>query len=211
MLIAQCSVDYSGRLSAHLPAARRLIIVKADGTVIVHCDLGSKPLNWMSPPCVIEVDDEGWTVLGAKGERLRIQMTEILSDVTVELGSEPGLRKAGSEDELQALLAAQPEVIEPGLKLIRREFPTDLGPVDLMCEDEAGLRVAVEVKRIGDIDGVEQLSRYLVRLGGNLRGIFVATSIKPQARVLAASRDIGCVEVNLDVLAGRREPDLTLF
>lgn len=211
MLIVQCSVDYSGRLSAHLPPARRLIIVKADGTVIVHADLGSKPLNWMSPPCLIETDDEGWTVLGAKGERLRIEISETLSDVTVELGAEPGLRKAGSEDELQELLAASPDVIEPGLKLIRREFPTDLGPVDLMCEDADGRRVAVEVKRIGDIDGVEQLSRYLVRLGGDLRGIFVATSIKPQARVLATSRQIGCVEVNLDVLAGRREPDLTLF
>ena len=216
IVVADCSVDYSGRLTAHLPRARRLIIVKADGTLLIHGDVGAKALNWMSPPCVVDEQPGGWTVLGGKGERLEILIGEILSDEHVELGAEPGLRKTGSEDELQALLAAQPEIIEPGLRLVSREFPTDLGPVDLLCEDEGGARVAVEVKRVGEIDGVEQLSRYLERLARDpsmrlLRGIFVAQTIKPQARTYATSRDISCVEVDFEILAGRRPPDLTLF
>lgn len=216
LIVAECSVDYRGRLSAHLPRARRLILVKADGTVVVHADKGHKALNWMSPPCSVIEAGGTWTVTGAKGETLLIAMHEIVSDVTVPLGEEPGLIKSGSELELQALLAAAPEVIEAGVRLVQREYPTDLGPVDLLLKDAGGATVAVEVKRVGELAAVEQLSRYLERLNGDaslapVRGVLVAQTIKPQTRVLAAARGIGCVEVDIEVLAGRAEPDPTLF
>lgn len=216
LIVADCEVAYSGRLTAHLPPARRLIMVKADGTVIVHCDRGHKALNWMSPPCRIVVSDEGWIVYGAKGEVLDITMTAIVSDVTLELGDDPGLRKTGSELELQALLAASPEVIEEGVRLIKREFPTDLGPIDLLLRDASDRVVAVEVKRVAELQAVEQLSRYIERLDQDptlvpVRGIIVAQSIKPQTRVLATARGFGCVEVDFEILAGRAIPDLTLF
>jgi RecB family endonuclease NucS len=216
LVVADCAIDYTGRLHAHLPMARRLIVCKADGTVIVHADRGAKPLNWMSPPVVVEERPDGWTVLGAKAEKLEIKIDRIVSDTSVELGAEPGLSKTGSEDELQALLARAPDAIEDGCVLIRREHPTDLGPVDLLLCDSAGATVAVEVKRVGDIDGVEQLARYLERLNldvtlAPVRGLFVAQTIKQQARTLASARGIACVEVDFDLLAGRVEPDLTLF
>lgn len=215
LVVADCSIDYTGRLTAHLPRARRLIIVKIDGTVLVHGDRGGKALNWMSPPCTIDERDSGWTVVG-RGERLEITVHEIVSDTTADLGLEPGLQKAGSEDELQALLARCPEVIEPGAELLSREFPTDLGPVDLLLRDASGATVAVEVKRHAELDGVEQLARYLERLNldaslAPVRGVLVAQTIRPQARVLAQARGIGCVEVDIEVLAGRVQPDLTLF
>lgn len=216
LVVADCSTDYTGRLSSHLPMARRLIVVKADGTVIVHADRAHKALNWMSPPCRICEHAGGWTVLGPRGECLEITIARVISDTTIELGQEPGLQKTGSEDELQELLASSPESIEPGLTLVRREFPTDLGPVDLLLEDAHGWTVAVEVKRHGELDGVEQLTRYLERLNRErslapVRGVFVAQTIKPQARTLAGDRGIRCVEVNFEVLAGRAPPDLTLF
>ncbi|HVL80388.1 MAG TPA: endonuclease NucS [Actinomycetota bacterium] len=216
LVVADCEISYTGRLHAHLPMARRLIVVKADGTVIVHADRGAKPLNWMSPPVVLDERPEGWTVLGAKAERLDIAIDRIVSDTCIELGQEPGLTKTGSEDELQALLARVPDAIEDGCLLVRREHPTDLGPVDLLLCDSTGATVAVEVKRVGDIDGVEQLARYLERLNldpmlAPVRGVFVAQTIKPQARTLAAARGIACVEVDFDELAGRVVPDLTLF
>jgi len=216
LVVADCSVDYSGRLSAHLPLARRLLVVKADGTVIVHADKGHKALNWMPPPCTILERPDGWTVTGARGERLEIAIAHKHLDTTVDLGLEPGLRKTGSETELQWLLAQAPDEIEQGLRLVSREFPTDLGPVDLLLRDTDGGTVAVEVKRIGELSAVEQLSRYLERLNGDaslapVRGILVAQTIKPQTRVLASARGIGCVEVDFDRLAGRVERDPTLF
>lgn len=216
LVVAECSIDYTGRLTAYLPPARRLIIVKADGTLVVHGDAGAKALNWMSPPCHVDERPDGWTVLGPRGERLEIAIEAILSDTTVDLGLEPGLQKTGSEHELQALLAASPDVIEPGASLVAREFLTDLGPVDLLLRDAQGVTVAVEVKRVGELDGIEQLSRYLERLNrapflAPVRGVFVAQTVKPQARVLAAARGISCVEVDFEALAGRADPKLTLF
>lgn len=216
LVVADCSVDYSGRLAAHLPPARRLLVVKADGTVIVHGDRGHKALNWMSPPCTILERPDAWTVTGARGERLEIVITAIHLDTTLDLGAEPGLRKMGSETELQWLLAQSPDAIGPGLRLVAREFPTDLGPVDLLLRDEAGAAVAVEVKRVGELAAVEQLSRYLERLDHDptlapVRGIIVAQTIKPQTRVLAKARGIECVEVDFDRLAGRVVRDPTLF
>lgn len=216
LVVADCSVDYTGRLSAHLPMARRLLIVKTDGTVIVHADKGHKALNWMPPPCTILERADGWTVSGARGERLEIAIAHKHLDQTVELGLEPGLQKTGSETELQWLLAQAPEEIGPGLRLVSREFPTDLGPIDLLLRDAAGATVAVEVKRIGELAAVEQLSRYLERLNGDaslapVRGILVAQVVKPQTRVLAAARGIDWVEVDFDRLAGRVERDPTLF
>jgi len=216
LVVADCSVAYTGRLSAHLPPARRLLIVKADGTVIVHGDRGHKALNWMSPPCSILERPDGWTVTGARGERLEIAITEIHHDTTHELGAEPGLRKVGSETELQWLLAQSPDAIGPGLRLVAREFPTDLGPVDLLMRDASGGALAVEVKRVGELAAVEQLSRYLERLNRDaslapVRGVLAAQTIKPQTRVLARARGIDCVEVDFDRLAGRVVRDPTLF
>ena len=216
LVVADCSVDYSGRLSAHLPPARRLLVVKADGTVIVHGDRGHKALNWMSPPCTILERPDAWTVTGAHGERLDITITAIHLDTTIDLGAEPGLRKTGSETDLQWLLAQSPDAIAPGLRLVAREFPTDLGPVDLLLRDSDGATVAVEVKRVGELAAVEQLSRYLERLNRDaslapVRGMLVAQTIKPQTRVLAEARGIGWVEVDFDRLAGRVVRDPTLF
>lgn len=217
LVIANCTVDYAGRLSAHLPLATRLIMVKADGSVSVHSDGGAyKPLNWMTPPCRLQAEPDRWVVSNSKGETITIAMEEILWEVEHELGSDPGLRKDGVEADLQELLAARPEFVAEGLTLVRREYPTDIGPVDLLCRDADGRAVAVEIKRRGEIDGVEQLARYLERLDldGRLRpvrGIFVAQQIKPQAQVLAAARGIDCVEVDYDVLRGVGDERLTLF
>src|SRR2546427_3902870 len=164
LVVVDCSIQYTGRLTAHLPPARRLLVVKADGTVIVHGDRGHKALNWMSPPCTILERPDAWTVTGARGERLEITITEIHLDTTLDLGPEPGLRKVGGETDLQWLLAQSPDAIAPGLRLVAREFPTDLGPVDLLLRDADGTAVAVEIKRVGELAAVEQLSRYLERL-----------------------------------------------
>ncbi len=217
LVVARCSVDYAGRLSAHLPMAPRLLMVKADGCVSIHSDGGAyKPLNWMSPPCRLEESQGVWTVSNAKGETLTITIDEVLSDVSHDLGVDPGLQKDGVEAHLQQLLAAACEAIEPGLRLVRREFPTDIGPVDLLCRDESGAAVAIEVKRRGEIDGVEQLTRYLERLNRDpmlrpVRGVFVAQVVKPQARVLAESRGIGWREVDYDELRGIESKELKLF
>ncbi len=215
-MIAKCSVDYAGRLSAHLPLAIRLIMVKADGSVLVHSDGGSyKPLNWMSPPCRLAEAELQWVVTGKSGEQLTIHVDEILSDTSYPLGDDPGLVKDGVEAHLQELLAAQPEVFGDGWRLVRREFPTAIGPVDLMCRDALGVSVAIEVKRRGEIDGVEQLTRYLELLNRDpllapVQGVFAAQEIKPQARVLAEDRGIRCVTVDYDALRGLRN-ELTLF
>ncbi|SDN25432.1 hypothetical protein SAMN05216355_101431 [Actinomyces ruminicola] len=229
VVIASCSVDYSGRLDAHLPRATRLIMVKADGSVLVHSDGGSyKPLNWMSPPArLAEVapDDEDaeagvtarWEVIAAKSEdRLVIRLFEIVSDTSVELGLDPGLSKDGVEAHLQELLAEQVEVLGPGFRLVRREYPTPIGPVDLLVRDAAGAAVAVEVKRVGGIDGVEQLTRYLDMLDRDplltpVRGVFAAQQIKPQARVLAEDRGIRCVVLDYDAMRGLDDPSSRLF
>lgn len=223
--MARCQVDYAGRLTAHLPMAPRVLMVKADGSVLVHSDGGSyKPLNWMSPPCVIReaTDDEGrleWTVTARSGDSLRILIEEVHHDSSHELGIDPGLRKDGVEKHLQQLLAEHPTTLAPGLTLVRREFPTAIGPVDLMCRDAAGLSVAIEVKRRGEIDGVEQLTRYLELLNrdplltgkGPVRGILAAQEIKPQARVLATDRGIACAAVDYDALRGMDDSEHRLF
>lgn len=217
LLIARCSVDYQGRLTAHLPLATRLIMVKADGCVAIHADGGAyKPLNWMNAPNTLVEDDEKWVVTNPKNEQLTIWIDEVLSDTTEEFGIDPGLEKDGVEFHLQELLAAKPEVLEDGLTLIRREYPTDIGPVDLLCRSEVGDTVAVEIKRRGEIDGVEQLTRYLERLGNDsrlhpLRGIFAAQLIAPQAKVLAEARGIRFVEVDYEELRGIPSNDLRLF
>jgi len=217
LVIARCSVDYAGRLSAHLPEATRLIMVKADGCVAVHSDVGAyKPLNWMNAPNRLAIEDGRWVVTNAKGETLTITLHEVLSDVSADLGADPGLQKDGVEAHLQELLAATPGAIEEGLTLVRREYPTAIGPVDLVCRDAGGGVVAVEVKRRGEIDGVEQLVRYIERLRldsslGDIRGVFVAQQVKPQARVLAESRGLRWVEVDYDELRGLRPDDLRLF
>jgi endonuclease len=208
LVIARCSVDYVGRLTAHLPPALRLLIVKADGSVLVHSDGGSyKPLNWMSPPCRLAEEPGRWTVTNKAGETLAITIEEILSDHSADLGVDPGLVKDGVESHLQELLAAQMHVLGDGWRLIRREYPTPIGPVDLMCKDAAGTSVAVEIKRRGEIDGVEQLTRYLELLNRDPRlapvqGIFAAQEIKPQARVLATDRSIRCVTLDYDAMRG---------
>lgn len=217
LVIARCTVDYSGRLTAHLPEAVRLIMVKADGTLAIHSDgNASKPLNWMVAPNLIETFEDRWEVTNSKGEKLTIQIEEILEDVTHALGDDPGLQKDGVEAHLQILLADRPWVLEDGLTLIRREFPTDIGPVDLLCVDHNRQTVAVEVKRKGDIDGVEQLARYLERLDHDprlspVRGIFAAQSITPQARVMADARGIDAVEVDYDGLRDAEDTALRLF
>lgn len=217
LVVARCSVQYAGRLDASLPEAIRLIMVKSDGCVAVHSDGGAyKPLNWMTAPNSIVESDACWIVTNPKGETLTITLHEVFSDHRHDLGDDPGLAKDGVEAHLQELLAAVPESIEAGLTLVRREWPTAIGPVDLMCRDSAGNWVAIEVKRRGEIDGVEQLARYLEVLGKDaaltgLRGIFVAQVIKPQARVIAEQRGISWTEVDYDDLRGRRPEELRLF
>jgi RecB family endonuclease NucS len=217
LVIARCSVDYEGRLAAHLPMAVRLIMVKRDGCVAIHADGGAyKPLNWMNSPCVVSESPEQWTITNPKGERLVITIDEVLSDSTHELGTDPGLQKDGVEAHLQELLAAGCERLEVGLVLVRREHRTEIGPVDLLCRDAEGRAVAIEVKRRGDIDGVEQLARYLEFLERDpalrpVRGMFVAQVIKPQARALAAERGIACVEVDYDELRGVERAQASLF
>ncbi len=217
LIVARCEVRYTGRLTAVLPEALRLLMIKSDGSVMVHADTGGyKPQNWMTPPAVIE-EEPGLMVVrkraGASEDRLEIHIAEVISDVTHDMGEAAALEKEGAERELQELLAdAPPE----GLRLVRREWPTDIGPVDLMCRDDEDEFVAVEIKRVATIEAVEQLTRYLERICeepglARCRGILAAQVIKPQARVLAESRGIECVEVDLAVLRGEREPDLTLF
>ena len=217
LVIARCSVDYVGRLTAHLPLATRLLMVKADGSISIHADdRAYKPLNWMSPPCRIEEAPGVWRVVNKAGEELRITLEEILHDTSHELGVDPGLRKDGVEAHLQELLAATPSALGVGFTLVRREHMTAIGPVDLLCRDATGAHVAVEVKRRGDIDGVEQLTRYLELLGRDpliapITGVFAAQEIKPQARVLATDRGIRCVVVDYDALRGIKRDELTLF
>ncbi|MCL9797034.1 endonuclease NucS [Frankia sp. AgKG'84/4] len=218
LVIARCSVDYVGRLTAHLPSAVRLLLVKADGSVSIHADgRAYKPLNWMSPPCVIAEEEGVWRVTNKAAEQLVITVEEILHDSSHELGIDPGLRKDGVEAHLQVLLADRPDAIAPGLSLVRREYETGIGPVDLLCRDSDGSTVAVEIKRKGEIDGVEQLTRYLVRLEADpalphpVRGILAAQSITPQARLLAADRGLGCATVDYDELRGLEPSIPTLF
>jgi RecB family endonuclease NucS len=211
-------VRYSGRLNAVLPEALRLIIVKSDGSVLVHADSGGyKPLNWMTPPTVIEESPGSMVVRKRAGEdKLEVQISEILSDVTHELGDDPVLAKDGVEAHLQELLAERPDCCGEGFRLVRREWPTDIGPVDLMCRGADEEWVAVEIKRVAGIEAVEQLTRYLERIRldpafASCRGVLAAQAIKRQARVLAEARGIDCVEVDLAVLRGEREPELRLF
>ena len=217
LVIAKCSVDYAGRLSAHVPLATRLIMVKADGSVLVHSDGGSyKPLNWMSPPCRLAEADSTWVVTGKSGETLTVHIEEVISDSSHLLGEDPGLVKDGVEAHLQELLAAQPHVLGEGWRLVRREFPTAIGPVDIMCRDALGISVAIEVKRRGDIDGVEQLTRYLELLNRDpllapVHGVFAAQEIRPQARVLAQDRGIRCVTLDYDAMRGLDDAALRLF
>jgi RecB family endonuclease NucS len=217
LVIARCSVDYVGRLSAHLPMATRLILVKADGSVLVHSDGGSyKPLNWMSPPCRLEESGRTWRVVSKGGEELRITLEEVLHDSSHELGVDPGLQKDGVEAHLQELLAAQVNLLGEGWRLVRREYPTAIGPVDLMCRDQDSAAVAVEIKRRGEIDGVEQLTRYLELLNRDpalspVRGVFAAQEIRPQARVLAEDRGIRCVTLDYDTMRGAVDDSLRLF
>jgi RecB family endonuclease NucS len=222
LLVARCSVEYSGRLGARLEPAIRLLLFKADGSIAIHADAKAyKPLNWMNPPCTIveEAGGDGESIISVtnpKDERLTITVHEVLTDQSFELGEDPGLAKDGVEAELQELLAARVEALKEGLRLVRREYPTDLGPVDLLCRDQDGRAIVVEVKRVGEIAGVEQLLRYQERLDrdGSLAptaGMFVATRIKPQARVFAESRGVECIEIDLERLRGGAPPDLTLF
>jgi RecB family endonuclease NucS len=222
LVIARCSVDYAGRLSTHLPPAVRLLIVKADGSVLVHTDDGGyKPLNWMSAPCTMVEEAAGdepgtrvWRITNRAGEAMTIAVSEVLHDSAHHLDPDPGLVKDGVERQLQALLSERCHVVRPDLRLVRREYPTDIGPVDLLCRDGDGGYVAVEVKRRAEIDGVEQLTRYLARLRptlGSVEGILVALDFKPQARVLAAERSIACVQVDYDELRGIESDLLRLF
>jgi len=220
LIVARCEVTYTGRLTAYLPESTRLLMLKDDGSVLVHADAGGyKPLNWMTPPTVIE---DGGDVLvvrkraGRSEDRLEIKLVEVLSDVSHEMGEAAALEKDGVERDLQLLLADQPEAVEDGLRLVKREWSTEVGPVDLMCRDAQDGWVAVEIKRIGTIDAVEQLTRYLdcIRVDparADCRGILAAQTLKPQAVALAESRGISCAEVDLAVLRGDREPELTLF
>jgi endonuclease len=228
LVIARCQVDYAGRLTAHLPMAKRLILIKADGSVSIHADdRAYKPLNWMSPPCSLIVREAPaetgsapetvvWEVRGRDGDSLLITIEDVYLDSMHELGLDPGLQKDGVEAHLQALLAEHPETLGPGLSLVRREHLTPIGPVDLLCRDASGGYVAVEVKRRGEIEGVEQLTRYLDLMRrdpllGGVRGIFAAQQIKPQARLLANDRGISCVTVDYDALRGLDDPADRLF
>jgi RecB family endonuclease NucS len=226
LIVARCEVSYIGRVTTVLPEAVRLLMFKADGTFMVWADGGGpnvKPLNWMTPPTVLEEERDGGGQLTrlivrrrSLEDRVEVSLSEILSDIEHELDTIASLEKEGLERELQELLAAAPQWCGEGFRLVRREWPTDIGPVDLMCRDADDEWIAVEIKRIGTIDAVEQLTRYLQRIRldpalGKCRGVLAAQRIKPQARVLAASRGIDCVEVELEVLRGEREPELTLF
>jgi RecB family endonuclease NucS len=219
LIVARCSVEYSGRLSARLPEALRLVMLKADGSVLVHADAGGyKPLNWMTPPTVVEEEDGRIVVRKLKGDdRLDIVLAEVVSDVTHTMDFDAALlEKDGVEADLQVLLAEAPGWCGEGFRLVRREWPTDIGPVDLMCRDDEDGWVAVEIKRVGTIDAVEQLARYLERIRldpamADCRGVLVALVVKPQARVLAEARGLAWVEVDLAELRGEREPALTLF
>jgi len=218
LIVARCEVVYTGRLSARLPEALRLLMIKSDGSVMVHADTGGyKPQNWMTPPTVIE-EEPGRIVVRKRGgdDQLDIRVVEVLSDVTHDMGEAAALEKDGVEAHLQELLGERPEWCGEGFRLVKREWPTDIGPVDLMCRDSDDGWVAVEIKRVATIDAVEQLSRYLDRIRvdrsrADCRGVLAAEQVKPQARVLAESRGIECVEVDLAVLRGEREPALTLF
>ncbi len=222
LVIARCEVDYAGRLSAHLPSATRLILVKSDGSVSIHSDdRAYKPLNWMSPPCTLREEERDgvveWTVSAMKSDDvLRIRIDDVLHDSDHDIGAEPGLVKDGVERHLQELLAEHPAALGDGMTLVRREYPTAIGPVDLLCRSLDGVSVAVEIKRRGEIDGVEQLTRYLELLNRDpllapVRGIFAAQEIKPQARVLAEDRGISCVTVDYDALRGVDDDRLRLF
>ncbi|NLG54147.1 MAG: endonuclease NucS [Rhodococcus sp.] len=217
LVIARCQVDYAGRLTAHLPMAERVLMVKADGSVLVHSDGGSyKPLNWMSPPCWLTEEDGSWTVENKAGEKLIITIEEILHEHAYDLGVDPGLIKDGVEAHLQELLAEHVSTLGDGWTLVRREFPTAIGPVDLMCRDADGSSVAVEIKRRGEIDGVEQLTRYLELLNRDpllapVRGVFAAQQIKPQARTLAEDRGIRCLTLDYDALRGTDSTEFRLF
>ncbi|HEU4676858.1 MAG TPA: endonuclease NucS [Motilibacteraceae bacterium] len=225
LVIARCSVDYVGRLTAHLPLATRLVLVKADGSVSIHADdRAYKPLNWMSPPCSLREEPAPaetaaagvWTVTNKAGERLVITLEEVLHDTSHELGVDPGLTKDGVEAHLQALLADQIEVLGDGYRLVRREYPTAIGPVDILCRDADGSTVAVEIKRRGEIDGVEQLTRYLELLNRDphlapVQGVFAAQEIKPQAKVLATDRGIRCVTLDYDAMRGLDDAESRLF
>jgi RecB family endonuclease NucS len=220
LIVARCEVTYTGRLMAYLPESTRLLILKADGSVLVHADAGGyKPLNWMTPPTVLEESDGVLVVrkrAGRSEDRLEIRLHEVLSDVEHEMGEAAALEKDGVERDLQEALAAVPETLGEGLRLERREWPTDLGPVDLMCRDAAGGWVAVEVKRVATIDAVEQLTRYLERIRldparAGCRGILAAIAVRPQAATLSAARGILSLQVDLARLRGEREPELTLF
>jgi len=221
LVIARCTVDYLGRLTAHLPSARRLLLIKADGSVSVHADdRAYKPLNWMSPPCRLTEITEGsapvWVVENKTGEQLRITIEEIEHDSSHELGVDPGLVKDGVEAHLQELLAEHIELLGTGYSLVRREHMTPIGPVDLLCRDEHGRSVAVEIKRRGEIDGVEQLTRYLELLNRDsllapVSGVFAAQQIKPQARTLAVDRGIRCVTLDYDQMRGLESDDYRLF
>jgi RecB family endonuclease NucS len=221
LVVARCSVDYAGRLDAHLPEAVRVLMVKADGSVLVHADGGSyKPLNWMSPPCALAIDDgdehQTWVVTNKAGETLTIRVLEVHHDSQHELGVDPGLVKDGVEAHLQHLLAQHVDTLGAGWTLVRREFPTAIGPVDLLCRDATGAAMAVEIKRRGEIDGVEQLTRYLELLNRDpllapVGGVFAAQEIKPQARTLAEDRGIRCVVVDYAALRGTDDPNSRLF
>jgi RecB family endonuclease NucS len=217
LVIARCSVDYVGRLTAHLPSATRLLLIKADGSVSIHADdRAYKPLNWMSPPCWLVESDDVWTVTNKAGERLVISLEEVLHDSSHELGIDPGLVKDGVEAHLQALLAEHVHTLGVGYRLVRREYPTPIGPVDLLVRDANGATVAVEIKRRGDIDGVEQLTRYLELLNRDtliapVTGVFAAQEIKPQARTLAEDRGIRCLLLDYAVLRGIDDPTDRLF
>ena len=230
LVVASCSARYSGRLNAHLPLATRLLVVKADGSVLLHSDGGSyKPLNWMSPPCTLAVSEpsdggparrrhgrSGPSSTRSRDDRLEIDLYEVLHDSAHELGVDPGLVKDGVEAHLQELLAAQILLLGTGHTLVRREYPTAIGPVDILAKDPAGGTVAVEIKRRGDIDGVEQLTRYLELLNRDphlapVRGVFAAQEIKPQARVLATDRGIGCLVLDYDAMRGVDDSGSRLF
>jgi RecB family endonuclease NucS len=218
LIVARCEVHYTGRLTAVLPEALRLLMLKSDGSVMVHADTGGfKPQNWMTPPTVIE-EEPGLMVVRKRGaeDRLEIRIAEVVSDTEHDMGEAAALEKEGVERELQELLADSPRWCGEGLRLVRREWPTDIGPVDLMCRDGDDEYVAVEIKRVGTIEAIEQLSRYLERIRetpglSRCRGVLAAQQIKPQARVLAEARGIRCAEIDLGVVRGEREPDLTLF
>jgi RecB family endonuclease NucS len=217
LVVAVCSVVYEGRLGARLPPACRLLMLKDDGSIAIHSDSRAyKPLNWMSPPCTIREEAGRIVATNPSGEQLAIKLHDVVADHSFDLGDDPGLEKDGVELELQALLAARVQALRDDLRLVRREYPTDIGPVDLLCRDGDGRAVVIEVKRVGEIAGVEQLLRYQERLDRDstlapTRGMFVATRIKPQARVFAQSRGVECIEIDVDLLRGGAPGDLKLF